>query len=222
VASTHERSAGTVPPDEAAALARVWTLPNAITISRLGLLAAFVVALFPLHARLVAFILLGLTGSTDFLDGYVARHCNQVTTLGKIIDPSVDRIVVLVAIISGVVFGAVPIWLAAVVVGREALVSGAVLVLAALGAARIDVSWFGKAGTFGLMCAFPLFILAHGPGGWTRGVEIAAWVIVAPALAFSFYAMIIYVPLARNALATGRRVRCDRGATVNPSTGAGR
>ena len=75
------------------------------------------------------------------------------------------------AIISIVVFGAVPVWLAAVVVGREVLVSATVLVLASLGAARIDVNWFGKAGTFGLMCAFPLFVLAHGPGGWTRGVE---------------------------------------------------
>jgi cardiolipin synthase len=205
VASTYERSAGTGPSsDEAAALARVWTLPNVITISRLGLLTAFVVALFPLHARVTAFILLGVTGTTDFLDGYIARHCDQVTTLGKIIDPSVDRIVVLVAIISSVVFGAVPIWLAAVVIGREVLVSGAVLVLAALGAARIDVSWFGKAGTFGLMCAFPLFVLAHGPGDWTRDVEIAAWAIVAPALAFSFYAMITYVPSARNALVAGR------------------
>jgi cardiolipin synthase len=205
VASTFERSAGAAPTrDEAALLARVWTLPNVITLSRLVLLGGFLATLFPLHERVTAFFLLALTGITDFLDGYIARHRDQVTTLGKIIDPTVDRIVLVTAIISIAVFGAVPIWLAALVVGREAVVGGTVLVLAALGAARIDVSWFGKAGTFGLMCDFPLFLLAHGPGGWTHAVEVAAWVIVVPALAFSLYAMITYVPRARQALAAGR------------------
>jgi cardiolipin synthase len=205
VAPTFEQSTDAPARDDEALLARIWTVPNAITISRLAVLGAFLAALFPLHQRVAAFLLLGVAGATDFLDGYIARHHGQVTTLGKIIDPAVDRIVLLAAIISIVVFGAVPVWLAAVVVGREVLVSGTVLVLASLGAARIDVNWFGKAGTFGLMCAFPLFVLAHGPGGWTRAVEIAAWAIVAPALALSFYAAICYVPEARRALAAGHR-----------------
>jgi cardiolipin synthase len=206
VASTYGRAASVVPVrDEAARLARIWTVPNVISISRLAIFGAFLATLFPLRQRVAAFFLLGLMGITDFLDGYIARHHDQVTTLGKIIDPTVDRVVLVGAIVSIVVFGAVPIWLAAVVVGREILVSGAVLVLAALGAARIDVSWFGKAGTFGLMCAFPLFVLAHGPGGWTRAVEITAWVIVVPALALSILAMITYVPQARAALVAGRR-----------------
>jgi len=191
--------------DEAALLARVWTLPNAITISRLGILGCFLATLFPLHERVAAFFFLGLVGITDFLDGYIARHHDQVTTLGKIIDPAVDRIVLITAILAIVVYGAVPIWLGAVVLGREVLVGGTVLVLAALGAARIDVIWFGKAGTFGLMCAFPLFVLAHGPGGWTHDVAIAAWAIVVPALVFSFLALGNYVPRARHALVAGRR-----------------
>ena len=169
------------------------------------LLGAFLAALFPLHERVVAFFLLAVTGFTDFLDGYIARHQDQVTTIGKIIDPSVDRVVLITAAIAVVVFGAVPVWLAVVVLGREFIVSATVLVLAALGAARIDVNWFGKAGTFGLMCDLPLFVLAHGPGGWTHAVEVAAWVIVVPALAFSFYGAVLYVPAARRALAAGRR-----------------
>ncbi|MFZ0059341.1 MAG: CDP-alcohol phosphatidyltransferase family protein, partial [Acidimicrobiales bacterium] len=129
MASTFERSAGAAPTrDEAALLARVWTLPNVITLSRLVLLGGFLATLFPLHERVTAFFLLALTGITDFLDGYIARHRDQVTTLGKIIDPTVDRIVLVTAIISVAVFGAVPIWLAALVVGREAVVGGTVLV----------------------------------------------------------------------------------------------
>lgn len=206
MASTYEQSTGVVSGgDEAAQLARVWTLPNAITLSRLGVLGGFLRGTLPAAPRVVAFFLLGLMGITDFLDGYIARHCDQVTTLGKIIDPAVDRVVLIAAMISIVVFGAVPVWLAVVVLGREALVGGTVLVLAVFGAARIDVSWTGKAGTFGLMCALPLFVLAHGPGGWTQAVEIAAWAIVAPALAFSIFAMITYVPRAHRALVAGRR-----------------
>jgi cardiolipin synthase len=206
VASTYGRSVDVASAnDDATRLARVWTVPNAVTVSRLAVLGAFLATLFPLHERVAAFFLLGLAGVTDFLDGYIARHSGQVTTLGKILDPSVDRVVLITAMISIVVFGAVPIWLAAVVVGREALVSGTVLVLAALGAARIDVSWFGKAGTFGMMCAFPLFVLADGPGRWTHGVEIAAWVIVIAALVFSLYATVTYVPRARRAFSAGRR-----------------
>ena len=213
MASTYDPSTGAATTgDEDALLARVWTLPNAITVSRLVLLGAFLAALFPLHERFVAFFLLGVTGITDFLDGYIARRYNQVTTIGKIIDPSVDRVVLITSVVGVVVFGAVPVWLAVVVLGREVIVSATVLVLAALGAARIDVNWFGKAGTFGLMCNLPLFVLAHGPGGWTHAVEVTAWVIVVPALAFSFYGAVLYVPAARRALAAGRR-GADRAST---------
>ncbi|MGA9076946.1 MAG: CDP-alcohol phosphatidyltransferase family protein [Acidimicrobiales bacterium] len=206
MASTYDPSTGAATTGDAdALLARVWTLPNAITVSRLVLLGAFIAALFPLHERVVAFFLLAVTGITDFLDGYIARHHNQVTTIGKIIDPSVDRVVLITSVVCVVAFGAVPVWLAVVVLGREVIVSATVLVLAALGAARIDVNWFGKAGTFGLMCDLPLFVLAHGPGGWTHAVEITAWVIVVPALAFSFWGAVLYVPAARRALAAGRR-----------------
>ena len=189
---------------EAELLARIWTVPNAITISRLALAAGFVASLFVAHNRYAAFAFLALAGITDFLDGYVARRFDQVTTLGKVIDPLVDRVVLITAAIAIVVFGAVPVWLVAVVAGRDALVSVVVLVLAALGAARIDVNWFGKAGTFGLMCAFPLMVLAHGPGVWTRPVIVVAWVIVIPALGLLAIATAMYVPAARQALATGR------------------
>lgn len=180
-------------------------MPNAISIARLGLLAGFDVALFTYRARVVAFVLLALAGITDFLDGYVARRFSQVTTVGKVIDPLIDRVVVTTAIISMAVYGAVPIWLAVVVVGRDALVSVGVLALASLGAARIDVNWFGKAGTFGVMCAFPLFVLGHGPGAWSTAVTVVAWVVVAPALALLAVATALYLPAAKQALASGRR-----------------
>ena len=153
----------------------------------------------------MAFFLLAVTGITDFLDGYIARHHNQVTTIGKIIDPSVDRVVLITSVVCVVAFGAVPVGSPWSCWAARSSSTATVLVLAALGAARIDVNWFGKAGTFGLMCDLPLFVLAHGPGGWTHAVEITAWVIVVPALAFSFWGAVLYVPPARRALAAGHR-----------------
>ena len=76
----------------------------------------------------------------------------------------------------------------------------AVLVLAALGARRIDVLWVGKAGTFGLLCCFPLFLLGDENASWARVLTDVTWVAVVPALLLSFVAAVAYVPLARQAL----------------------
>jgi cardiolipin synthase len=187
-----------------AGLDRIWTIPNLLSVGRLGLLVVFCWLLFGAHQRIAADIVLAVAGSTDFVDGYVARRFNQVTTLGKILDPTADRIVLATGVISIAVFGAVPWWLAGVVLGREVAVSLAVLVLAALGARRIDVLWIGKAGTFGLLVCFPLFLLSYSTSGWAHVVRDVTWVLVVPALALSFAAAVAYVPVARRALAERR------------------
>ena len=102
------------------------------------------------------------------------------------------------------VYGAIPAWLAAVVLGRELLVSAAVVALAALGARRIDVLWVGKAGTFGLLCCFPLFLLGDERATWARVLTDVTWVALVPALVFSFVAAAAYVPHARRALGERR------------------
>ena len=108
--------------------------------------------------RAAAAWLLAVLGTTDFLDGYIARHFNQVSELGKVLDPVADRLLFFVGVGGILIDGSVPTWFAVAVLVREVLVAGATLVLAALGARRIDVTWFGKAGTFCLMIAFPLFL----------------------------------------------------------------
>ena len=78
------------------------------------------------------------------------------------------------------------------------------VILAALGARRIDVLWIGKAGTFGLLVAFPLFLASHSTVGWHHTAGTLAWICAVPGLLFSYYAAITYIPLARQALADGR------------------
>jgi cardiolipin synthase len=186
---------------------RVLTAPNLITFVRLACVPLFVWLLFGAHRQTDAAILLAVLGATDWVDGFVARRFHQVSTLGKVLDPTADRILVATAVIAVIVDGAVPLWFGIATVAREVLVSGAVLLLAALGAERIDVLWVGKAGTFGLMVAYPSFLFAHGNVSWHTPVEIFAWVCAIPALIFAWTAAASYVPVARRALARGRSGR---------------
>jgi cardiolipin synthase len=186
------------------ALDRVLTVPNAISVVRLACVPLFCWLLFGDHRQTAAAVLLGFLGASDFADGFVARRWHQVSTLGKILDPTVDRVLLGTAVISIIVHGAVPLWFGLATLVREALVSATVLVLAGLGAARIDVVWVGKAGTFGLMFAYPAFLLAHGTSGWQQPFEVLAWVAAVPGLALAWVAALSYVPAARRALNAGR------------------
>jgi len=92
-------------------------------------------------------------------------------------------------------------------------VSAAVLLLASLGATRIDVLWVGKAGTFALMFAYPAFLLGERPRHLAGADQNIAWVTGIIGLALAWIAAASYVPVARRALADGRRSRAERAAS---------
>jgi cardiolipin synthase len=162
--------------------------------------------LFGRDDRTAAAWLLAVLGCTDWVDGYLARHLGQVSELGKVLDPTADRILLGTVVISLLVDGSVPAVVGWGVLVREVLISGAVLALAAAGARRIDVQWAGKAGTLALMVAFPLFMMGT-PGPWGEPSLAIAWCFAAPGLVLAWYAAATYVPLARRALAEGRSAR---------------
>ncbi len=168
-------------------------MPNGITALRLALVPAFLWLLLGADRPLAAAGLLGLLGATDFLDGFLARRLSQVSALGTVLDPLADRVLVTAAAVGGVVAGAVPVPLVAVVLAREALVSVSVVVLALFGAGRVDVRPVGKAGTFALLCALPLF-LAAAAGGPGRGpLEVIAWVLGVAGVVLGWAAVLSYV-----------------------------
>ena len=184
---------------------RILTIPNLITLVRLSMLPVFLWLLFSKEDRSSAAWLLAALGATDFLDGYIARHFNQVSNLGKILDPVADRLLFFVGAGAILIDGSVPTWFAIAVLAREVLVAGATLILAAMGARRIDVTWYGKAGTFGLMIAFPLFLGANDPDvSWADTAELLAYLAGIPGLILSYYSAFLYIPLARDALREAR------------------
>lgn len=185
---------------------RILTIPNALTLLRLACVPLFVLLLARSHRAgwYPAALLLGGLGITDGVDGYVARHLHQVSNLGKVLDPLADRVLLGTAGIAVIVIGAVPLWLGVVAMSREALVALGFLYVAAAGGRRMDVQWAGKAGTFGLMVALPLFLGGHARDDWHQIALVLAWVAVAPALLLGWYAAFTYVPRARAALAAAR------------------
>jgi cardiolipin synthase (CMP-forming) len=192
-------------------LDRVFTVPNVITMLRLLCIPLFLWLLFGAHEQTAAAILLAVLGATDWVDGFVARRFGQVTTLGKVLDPTADRLLVGTAVISVLVYGAVPLWFGIATIVREVLVSAMVLLLASLGAARIDVLWVGKAGTFGLMFAYPTFLLGYGDASWQEPIKVIAWVTGITGLALAWYAAGSYIGPARRALRDGRAARRSPG-----------
>ena len=197
---------------------RILTVPNALTVVRLGCIPLFLwMLLRPDRAGWYpAGLLLGALGATDGVDGFIARRFDQVSTLGKVLDPIADRLLIGVAGISTIALGAVPLWVGVTALAREGLVAAGFLVVAALGGRRLDVSRAGKAATFGLMAALPLFLGGHANDDWHSVAEILAWIFAVPGLILGWYAAVTYVPRARAAVDAGRREREEERMTGGP------
>ena len=185
----------------------ILTWPNLVTTIRLLCIPLFVWLLFGREHRAAAAWLLAALGSTDWVDGWLARRFDQVSEVGKVLDPTVDRLLFLVGVPSLVIDGSVPWPVAVLALAREALVAVAALVLGALGARRIDVTKEGKTGTFLLMFAFPMFLGGESTLSYAPLLGVLAWVFAIPGLAYSWVAAAQYVPRARRALADGRAAR---------------
>jgi cardiolipin synthase (CMP-forming) len=199
---------------------RILTVPNVISVVRLCCIPVFLWLLFSQKNRGAAAVLLAVLGATDWVDGYIARRFDQGSTLGKIIDPIADRLLLGVGVVALIIDGAVPWWFGGLVLFRETVVSLAVLSLATMGARRIDVTWVGKCATFGLMTAFPLFLASRSTFSWNDIARFAAWIVGIPSLVLSYRAAWGYIPLARNALREGRNGRLN--SSINHISDANR
>ena len=95
----------------------------------------------------------------------------------------------------------VAVWFGILTLVREGVVAIAALILGALGARALKVTWVGKTSSFGLMFAFPLFLLSTAvDGGQSTTYEVIAYVIGVPSLALHYIAAFGYIPLAITAL----------------------
>jgi cardiolipin synthase len=194
--------------------ARVFTIPNLISLARLFCVPVFLWMLWRDHpARRGAAVLLAVLGATDWVDGYIARHFDQGSELGKVLDPTADRVLLLagaVALLREDLATPIDVLLWIVIV-REVLIAAATLTLGFLGARRIDVVWAGKAGTFALMFALPMFLIADAAPSVRTVFDVMGWGFAIGGVILGYYAAARYVPAARAALREGRAARVTQG-----------
>lgn len=100
--------------------------PNVVTLARIALIPFFI-ALMLAESRRNSFLgalVFGLASATDFLDGYLARRFNLITTFGKFIDPLADKLITMSAYVALVHLGRLPAWVVIIILARELIISG--------------------------------------------------------------------------------------------------
>jgi len=199
----------------------MWNLPNILTLARIGL--APVIALLPFiqgyWPKVIAFLIFVAAAVSDVVDGYVARKSKQVTDLGKLLDPAADKLLLFATLVPiywitrhptmlyGIPWwGSLPLWVAAMLVGRELLMTlvryearkkGVVIAAGREGKLKVifqdifigaTIAWF----------AWKDFLVRTGVTGWMRdawdefhGTVVA--VTLALALVLTVYSFAVYL-----------------------------
>lgn len=137
----------------------VFTLPNLITLLRFMLIPIFIFLLVD-GQRTAAFVVFCVAGCTDWIDGTVARATNQVSRIGKLFDPLIDRLLIATGVISIFAVGAMPFWPIVVILARDTvLVIGAERLRILCEGATVPVMFVGKVTTAFLLSGFGSLIL---------------------------------------------------------------
>jgi cardiolipin synthase len=188
----------------------MWNVPNFITLVRLLCLPVFLWVLFGLDEPVAAALILGVLSATDWVDGYVARRFGQVSEFGKVFDPTVDRLLFIVAITAIILYDGIPLWFAIAVLAREILV-GLMMAVATIvyKMPRIDVTYLGKVATALLMFAVPGFLIGSSDESYADLFQTASWVLGIPGLILSWWTGMAYIPQVRRAIAAGRPERSE-------------
>ncbi len=156
-------------------------LPNSLTLARIFLVPIVVAALLTLEIRVWALwgaSLFLAAALTDLLDGYLARRRKQVTTLGRLLDPIADKLLISSALIALVQLKIAPAWMVVIIIGREFAVSG-LRSIAAHEGFSIDVSTLGKGKMVTQVAAVVGLILGYKYGGWVQSTaKVLLWAVV--------------------------------------------
>lgn len=161
----------------------VWNIPNALSLIRIALLPVFVV-LYCNDQLIWAVAILLLSGLTDLFDGAIARRCNQITEIGKLLDPVADKMTQITVMLCLVVRYRALIPLAIICVTKEVLQAIGGWILLSQNATIRASKWFGKVSTF-LFYAVMLLIVVW--SDMPRIILAALVLLVAATMVFSFF-----------------------------------
>jgi cardiolipin synthase len=195
-----------VPGTPAVATDRVLTVPNLISFARLLGVPLFLYLLLGPQYDVAAVIVLAVGGSSDWIDGYVARRLGQVSRLGELLDPLADRLYILATLVAFTARDIVPWQYTAALVARELMMLVCLGVLRRAGYGPPPVHYLGKTATFIILAAFPVLLLAHAVPSIATGAAAIGWALAWWGLVLYWLAGFLYVGQ------TAALVRAARGA----------
>ena len=184
---------------------RLWTIPNALSVLRLLGVPLFLWLLLGPHADGWAIAVIAVSGFTDWADGVLARRLNQLSRFGALLDPLADRLYILATLVGLVLRHVIPLWLAAVIVGRDVVLTGALAVTRRYGYGPPEVHYLGKAATFCLLYAFPLLLLGTRHGTVADIARPTAWAFTIWGTALYVWAGAVYLVQAAGLVRDARR-----------------
>ena len=165
------------------------TTASKITLSRVLMIPVYLVTMYLSHgqAGLWMYLSLGIfiiASLTDFVDGYIARHYNQVTDFGKFLDPLADKLLTIAAMCIYCEWGVFPAWALMIVLTREFAVTGLRLIAVQKGTV-IAAGWSGKVKTASTMVG--LCVIMALPG-----IDLLNWIVIAVIVVTTLYSGIEY------------------------------
>ena len=154
---THKRS-----NEEYEVSNKIFTLPNFLSFIRLCMIPAFLILLFNDY-NLAATLIFAIAASTDWVDGQIARRTNSVSKLGQLLDPFVDRFLMISGVVGLFLIGRLPLWIILVVIIRDVFMLAGGSYLLSRWKVRVPVIYPGKVATTllyvgfaGILLNFPL------------------------------------------------------------------
>lgn len=184
---------------------KVLTIPNLLSFLRLLGVPLFLWLVLGPEEDGWAFIVLGLSGLTDYLDGQIARRMGQISRLGKLLDPFADRLYILAVLVGLTIREIIPLWLVIIILARDVLMGLLLLVLRRYGFGPLPVHFLGKAATFALLYAFPLLLLGDGDSIFATLALVFGWAFAIWGTALYWWGGILYVVQARTLISSRNR-----------------
>jgi len=185
---------------------RILTIPNVLSFLRLLGVPLFLWLVLVPEADGWAFVVLAVSGITDWADGAIARATGQISRLGQLLDPLADRLYIAATLVGLAIREIIPWWLVVLLLARDLVLAVVLALLKRRGIIGLPVHFLGKAATFCLLWGFPLLLLgADATGTGLSLAELArvlGWAFAIWGTALYWWAGLLYLEQARRILRT--------------------
>jgi cardiolipin synthase len=189
-------------------------VPNLISFARLLGVPLFLYLSLVAHENVAAVVVLAVGGTSDWIDGYLARRLRQVSRLGELLDPAADRLYILATLLALTATSVLPWWFTVALLLREATLLVSLVVLRRYGYGPPPVHYLGKTATFILLAAFPVLLLAHAASATQAWAWPAGWALAWWGLVLYWAGAVLYLIQATGLVRAARHAPRDAGAVA--------